>query len=115
MNIIGLLLVVLGLCGMLGAWYGYSQNKTDDQKKKVYTAIGVVSFLLMVAGVLVMLMAGSDSVATTTTTATTSELSALSNANLKAMANAHANTGKKISMEMNRREDELLRRGANLR
>lgn len=114
MNIVGLLLVVLGLCGMLGAWYGYSQNKTDDQKKKVYTAIGVVSFLLMVAGVLVMLMAGPDSAATTTS-ATASELSALSNANLKAMANAHANTGRKINKEINRRSDELAAREAVFR
>lgn len=115
MNILAILLIVLGLIGAIGAAYGYTQNKNDDKKKKVYTGLGIVSVLLVIGGIMVMVMSGgSESKSDAALPGTTNSLGELSNSNLTAAKRLHNDTGDKIQRELNRRHDELLKRQANL-
>ncbi len=112
MNTIGIVLLVLGLIGMSIGVYGYSKNKDDASKKKVYTWIGGSASLLLVIAVAMMFMGGDSK--PTPASGSTSAFGELSNDNLSAMKKSHNNKGTLIDREVNLRRNQLEARLAKL-
>jgi flagellar basal body-associated protein FliL len=60
MNVIAVVVIVIALIMSGVAAWGYNSSKDDEQKKKVYTGVGIFGLIIGIGGVVMMMMGGSD-------------------------------------------------------
>lgn len=62
MNTVAIIILMIGLIGIGVGVYGYYNNQnTDDQKKRVYTGIGITASIVLLIGVFMLFMKKSSS------------------------------------------------------
>ncbi len=73
MNTVAIIILTIGLIGIGVGVYGYNNADTDDQKKRVYTGIGITASIVLLIGMVMLFMKKSS------TSNSRNELSSLPN------------------------------------
>ena len=60
MNTVAVAILVIGLIGVGVGVYGYNKSQSDDQKKKVYSGIGITGSVVLLIGMIMLFMKKSS-------------------------------------------------------